>query len=61
LIVALLNKTIREILRTRDMQDKLLQQGFVQSGGTVEQLAARMNAETELWGKVIRDANIKID
>ena len=60
-IVAQLNKTIREILVTPDMRDKLLQQGFVQSGGTVEQLAARMKAETELWGKVIRDANIKID
>jgi tripartite-type tricarboxylate transporter receptor subunit TctC len=60
-IVAQLNRTLREILRTRDMQDKLLQQGFVQSGGTVEELAARMKAETELWGKVIRDANIKID
>ena len=60
-IVAQLNRTLREILRTRVMQDKLLQQGFVQSGGTVEQLAARMKAETELWGKVIRDANIKID
>jgi len=43
------------------MQDKLLQQGFVQSGGTVGELAARMKAETELWGKVIRDANIKLD
>ena len=60
-IVAQLNKSIRAILLTPDMQDKLLQQGFVQSGGTVEQLAARMKAETELWGKVIRDANIKID
>jgi tripartite-type tricarboxylate transporter receptor subunit TctC len=60
-VVAQLNRTLREILRTRDMQDKLLQQGFVQSGGTVEELAARMKAETELWGKVIRDANIKID
>ena len=60
-VVTQLNTTLREILRTQDMQDKLLQQGFVQSGGTVEQLAARMKAETELWGKVIRDANIKID
>ena len=60
-IVAQLNKTIRAILLTPEMQDKLLQQGFVQSGGTVEQLAARMKAETELWGKVIREANIKID
>src|SRR6185436_15749561 len=60
-IVVLLNKTILDILNTQDMKDKLLQQGFVQSGGTVAQLAARMNAETELWGKVIRDANIKVD
>jgi tripartite-type tricarboxylate transporter receptor subunit TctC len=60
-VVAQLNKNIREILRTQDMQDKLLQQGFVQSGGTVGELAARMKAETELWGKVIRDANIRLD
>ena len=60
-IVTRLNTTLREVLLTKDMQDKLLQQGFVQSGGTPEQLAARMKAETELWGKVIRDANIKID
>jgi tripartite-type tricarboxylate transporter receptor subunit TctC len=60
-VVAQLNSTLRDILRTQDMQDKLLQQGFVQSGGTVGELAARLKAETELWGKVIRDANIKID
>jgi tripartite-type tricarboxylate transporter receptor subunit TctC len=60
-VVAQLNTTVREILRTQDMQEKLLQQGFIQSGGTVEQLAARMKAETELWGRVIREANIKID
>ena len=60
-IVATLNKTILDILNTQDMKDKLLQQGFVHSGGTVQQLAARMQAETELWGKVIREANIKVD
>ena len=60
-VVAQLNKTIRAILVTPEMQEKLLQQGFVQSGGTVGELAARMKAETELWGKVIRDANIKLD
>jgi tripartite-type tricarboxylate transporter receptor subunit TctC len=60
-IVATLNRTIQEILATKDMQDKLLQQGFLQSGGSVEQHAARMKVETDLWGKVIRDANIKVD
>ena len=60
-VVAQLNKTIRAILVTPEMQEKLLQQGFVQSGGTVGELAARMKAETELWGRVIREANIKLD
>ena len=60
-VVNLLNRTINDILRTQDMKDKLLQQGFVQTGGTIEEMAARMKAEAELWGKVIRDANIKVD
>jgi len=60
-VVAQLNRTINEILATPDMKERLLGQGFVQTGGTVEQMAARMKAETELWGKVIRDANIKIE
>jgi tripartite-type tricarboxylate transporter receptor subunit TctC len=60
-VVFLLNKTINDILRTVDMKEKLLAQGFVQTGGSVDEMAARMRAETELWGKVIRDANIKID
>ena len=60
-VVQTLNRNILAILNTQDMKDKLLQQGFVHSGGTVEQLAARMKAETELWGKVIKDANIKIN
>ena len=60
-VVNLLNRTINDILRTQDMKDKLLQQGFVQTGGTIEEMAGRIKAEAELWGKVIRDANIKVD
>ncbi len=60
-VVGLLNRTINDILKTPEMKDKLLQQGFVQTGGTVEAMAARMQAETELWGTVIRKAGIKVD
>lgn len=60
-VVSLLNRTINDILKAQDMKDKLLQQGFVQTGGTVEQMAARMQAETGLWGTVIRNAGIKVD
>jgi len=60
-VVQLLNRSINDILRTDEMRDKLLQQGFVRTGGTVAEMEARMKAEAELWGTVIRKANIKID
>jgi len=60
-VVILLNKTINEILRQPDTREKLLAQGFVQTGGSVEEMAARMKAEAVLWGTVIQNANIKID
>ena len=60
-VVVLLNKTINEILRQPDTREKLLAQGFVQTGGTVQEMDARWKAETELWGTVIRRANIKVD
>jgi tripartite-type tricarboxylate transporter receptor subunit TctC len=60
-VVAQLNRNINDILKTTEMRDKLLGQGFVATGGTVEAMAARMKAEAELWGTVIRNANIKLD
>ena len=60
-VVAQLNSSINDILKTTEMRDKLLGQGFVPTGGTVETMAARMKAEAELWGTVIRNANIKLD
>jgi tripartite-type tricarboxylate transporter receptor subunit TctC len=60
-VVAQLNRSINDILMTAEMRDKLLGQGFVPTGGTVEAMAARMKAEAELWGTVIRNANIKLD
>ena len=60
-VVAQLNSSINDILKTTEMRDKLLGQGFVPTGGTVEAMAARMKAEAELWGTVIRNANIKLD
>jgi tripartite-type tricarboxylate transporter receptor subunit TctC len=59
-VVALLNRTINDILRQPDTKEKLLAQGFVQTGGTVEEMAARMKAEAVLWGTVIKNANITV-
>ena len=59
-VVALLNRTINDILRQPDTKDKLLAQGFVQTGGTVEEMTLRMKAEAALWGTVIKNANITV-
>ena len=59
-VVALLNRTINDILRQPDTRDKLLAQGFVQTGGTVEEMTQRMKAEAALWGTVIKNANITV-
>ena len=59
-MVALLNRTVNDILKQPDTKDKLLQQGFVQSGGSVEEMAQRMKAEATLWGTVIKNANITV-
>ena len=60
-VVSLLNRTTNEILRQPDTREKLHAQGFVQTGGTVDEMAARMKAESVLWGTVIKNANIRID
>jgi tripartite-type tricarboxylate transporter receptor subunit TctC len=59
-VVALLNRTVNDILKQPDTKDKLLQQGFVQAGGSVEEMAQRMKAEATLWGTVIKNANITV-
>jgi len=57
--VARLNGELNAILRIPDMRDRLLQQGFEAGGGTPEQLAAYLRAETEKWTRVIREARIR--
>lgn len=58
--VALLNRSINDILKMPDTREKLLAQGFVQTGGTVEEMAQRMKAEAVLWGTVIKNAHITV-
>ena len=60
-VVNLLNKTANDVLRTDEMRDKLLQQGFVRTGGTIAEMNARWKSEGELWGTVIKNANIRIE
>ncbi len=60
-VVTLLNRTINEILTRADTREKVLAQGFVQTGGTAEEMLQRMKNELVLWGTVIKNANITVE
>jgi len=59
-IVALLNREIARILAQSDMKERLVTLGCDAVASTPEEFAQRIRTEIETWGKVIRDANIKV-
>ena len=60
-IIARLNREIVDILKQKDVAEKLNAQGALPVGDTPEQFAAYIKAEMEKWGAVVRAANIKVD
>ncbi len=60
-IVNRLNAEIVDILKQKDVAEKLNQQGALPVGDTPEQFGAYIKVEIEKWGAVVRSANIKAD
>ena len=60
-IVARLNREIVEILKQKDVEDKLTQQGAIPVGDSPEQFGSYISAEIRKWGAIVRSANIKAD
>jgi tripartite-type tricarboxylate transporter receptor subunit TctC len=58
-IIAKLNAVTTRTLARPDIKDKLAAQGMDTAGGSPEQLAATVQAETARWSEVIRKQNIK--
>jgi len=56
-----INADIVKIVKSPEMQKKLADQGARPVGSTAEQAAAFMKAESDKWGKVIKEANIKAE
>jgi tripartite-type tricarboxylate transporter receptor subunit TctC len=60
-IVNKINADINEALHDPDVQKKLANLNAEVVGGTQQQTADYFKAEIARWGKVIKDANVKID
>ena len=60
-IVDLLNREITKIISAPDMKEHLATIGFDPMPRTTETFADHIRAESAEWGRVVRQANIKID
>lgn len=60
-IIEFMNAEVRKILAQPETRQRLMALGFEVSGSTPQQLAERIRAEREKWGRIIRAANIKAD
>src|SRR5581483_148787 len=60
-IIALLHAEIVKIVALPDVQKRLDDLGFEVVASTPDAFAARIQSEMEKWGKVIRDAKIKVE
>jgi tripartite-type tricarboxylate transporter receptor subunit TctC len=60
-IVALLHREIVNAIATPDVQQRFAELGFDPAGTTPTQFAAQIKDEIAKWGKVVRDAHIKVE
>ncbi len=60
-IVGLLNTEISRILQSADMKQRLAAMGATPGGGTSEQFASFIRAETDKWAKVVKAAGLKAE
>jgi tripartite-type tricarboxylate transporter receptor subunit TctC len=60
-IISLLHQEIVKIVAMPDVQQRLGDLGFEILASTPDEFAVRIKTEMEKWGKVIRDAKIKVE
>jgi tripartite-type tricarboxylate transporter receptor subunit TctC len=61
LVLARLHRDIMKALAAPDVRERLTTLGFEPVGNTPEAFTAQVRSDIARWGKVIREANIKVD
>jgi tripartite-type tricarboxylate transporter receptor subunit TctC len=56
-----LNREVMRILKTPEVKKQLLKLGFEVMGSSPEQFGMYLKSEIAKWGKVIREANVRVD
>lgn len=60
-IVARLNAEVNKVLQMPDVREKIANGGATAIGGTSEDFAAFVRADYAKWGKVVKEAGIKLE
>jgi tripartite-type tricarboxylate transporter receptor subunit TctC len=60
-IIARLNAEVNKVLAMPDIREKISAGGATAAGGTSEEFAAFVRADYAKWGKIAKEANIKIE
>lgn len=55
------NAAVNRAIRTRALQEKMVEQGFNLAGGTPEEFATWLRSEIPKWNKVVKDAGLKME
>jgi tripartite-type tricarboxylate transporter receptor subunit TctC len=60
-VVQKLNADMMKVLQQKDVQDRFEQLGIEPLGGTPQQFAATIKADTAKWAEVVKGAGIQIE
>ena len=60
-VISRLNAEMNKMLQDADLRKMFDAQGMAVAGGTPEDVDRRMRGEHDRWGRIIREANIKIE
>ena len=60
-IITRLNGTIVDVMREKAVRDRMMELGAEPEPGSQDALRKLLPAETELWGKLIREIGIKVE